>query len=528
MPQQYDVIVVGGGHNGLVAAAYLAKRRLKVLMLERRDIVGGACVTEEPFPGYKVSTVSYVCSMLMPQIIQELKLKEFGFGIHPLEATFIPFPNGKHLFLWGDAHKSAQEIEKFSSRDAKAYLELVQFLARVTKFIEPLLLKPPPSLTSNSLTNLANLIRLGIRFRRQKEEDIFQEIKMMTMSIKDFLDERFESEEVKAALAADALIGAYAGPTTPGSAYLMVHYSLGAGEWGYVKGGMGGITQALAQAAQQLGATIRTGAEVEHIIVKNGTAKGVVLTNGEEIMAKVIVSNADPKRTFLKLVGHQHLDENFGQEVKNIKMRDNAVRINCALSELPDFKAYLGEQPGPQYKGRFRIVPSIEYIEKAWDEAKYGRPSPKPFLSCSIPTMVEPNLAPPGKHILNIIAQYAPYHLKGTTWDKIRDDFADRVIDTLAEYAPNVKSAIINRQVLTPLDFEERYYLTEGTIFHGEMSLDRLFFMRPVPSWANYRTPINNLYLCGSGTHPGGGIMGAPGYNAAHRIIKDWQWRRLK
>jgi len=464
--------------------------------------------------------------MFLPQIVQELKLKEFGFEIYPVESTFIPFPDGKYLFLWSDARKSAQEIERFSLRDAKAYLELVQFLTRVAKFLEPLLLKPPPSLTSNSLTNLTNLLHLAVSFRRQK--DIFQEIKMMTMSIKDFLDERFESEEVKAALAVEALLGAYGGPMTPGSAYLMVHYSLGAGEWGYVKGGMGAITQALAQSAQRLGATIRTGTEVEHIVVRNGTAKGVVLTNGEEIMAKVIVSNADPKRTFLKLVGHQHLDENFGHEVKNIKMRDNAVRINCALSELPDFKAYLGEQPGPQYKGRFRIVPSMEYIEKAWDDAKYGRPSQEPFLSCSIPTMVEPKLAPPGKHILNIIAHYAPYHLKGTTWDKIRDDFADRVIDTLAEYAPNVKSAIIARQVLTPLDFEERYYLTEGTIFHGEMNLDQLFFMRPVPGWANYRTPINNLYLCGSGTHPGGGVMGAPGYNAAHRIIKDWKWRRLK
>ncbi|MBA7628584.1 Phytoene desaturase (lycopene-forming) [subsurface metagenome] len=526
MPQQYDVIIVGGGHNGLVAAAYLAKQRLKVLVLEGRDIVGGACVTEELFPGYKVSTVSYVCSMFQPRITQELKLKEFGFEIYPIEATFIPFPNGKHLFLWNDAQKAAQEIERFSPRDAKAYLEFVQFLDRVAKFMDPLLLKPPPSLTSNSLTNLANLLRLAIRFRRQK--DILQEIRMLTMSIKDFLDERFESEEVKAALAAEALIGSYGGPMTPGSAYIMVHYSLGAGEWGYVKGGMGTIPQALAQAAQQFGATIRTGAEVEHIIIKNGTAKGVVLTNGEEIMAKVIASNADPKRTFLKLVKHQHLDENFRQEIKNIKMRDNAIRINCALSELPDFKAYLGEQPGTHYNGRFRIIPSMEYVEKAWDDAKYGRPSQKPFLSCSIPTMVEPKLAPAGKHILNIIAQYAPYQLKGTTWDKIRDDFADRVIDTLAEYAPNVKSAIIAREVLTPFDFEERYYLTEGTIFHGEMSLDRLFFLRPVPGWANYRTPIDNLYLCGSGAHPGGGVMGAPGYNAAHKIIKDWKWRRLK
>ncbi len=523
----YDALVIGGGHNGLVAAAYLARAGRRVLVLERRPVLGGACVTEEVFPGYKVSTAAYLCSLFRQRIVDELRLADFGYHVYPKDpAYFSPFPDGRYLFLWQDRKRSLEEIARFSERDARRYPEYEDLLGRLADFVEPLLLTAPPNLHTRSPRELWGLAGLALRALRLNSRELATFIKIMTASVRDFLDEWFESEELKTALATDGVIGTNAGPYSPGTAYVLFHHSMGGvggvrGLWGFVRGGMGGIAAALAAAARSHGAEIKTGAEVERILVKDGRALGVVLAGGEEVRARAVLSNADPKRTFLKLVGREHLDEDFAREIERIKMQGCSLKINLALGELPDFKAYPGAKLGPQHRGTIHICPSLDYIERAWDDAKFGRPSANPMLEITIPTAYEPELAPPGKHIMNIFVQYAPYRLSRGSWRELRDEYADRIIDLLSEYVPNIKSAIIHRQVLTPLDLEETFGLTGGNIFHGEMSLDQLFFMRPRPGWARYRTPIAGLYLCGAGAHPGGGVMGAAGYNAAREVLRS-------
>ncbi|HEY3249439.1 MAG TPA: NAD(P)/FAD-dependent oxidoreductase [bacterium] len=546
----YDAIVVGAGHNGLVTAAYLARAGQRVLVLERRDIVGGACVTEEVWPGYRVSTAAYLCGLLQPKIIRDLDLVRFGYEILPKDpAFFSPFPDGRALFVWRDDAQTAAEIARFSSRDAERYAAYEGMLARLASFIEPWLLATPPDVLARRWTDLAGLGRLALRAMRLPPRDLVQGIRLTTQSARDFLDGWFESEGLKSALATDGVIGAPGGPSTPGTAYVLFHHCMGraagkAGLWGFVRGGMGAITDALAASARAAGAEIRTASAVDHVRVLGGRATGVVLAGGEEIAASIVASNADPWRTFLDLVPADHLDPEFRRDVRAIPMAGVAMKINFALDGLPDFTAAPGTRPGPQHRGTIHIGPSMDYIDRAWDDARVGHPSREPFIELTIPTLYDPALAPPGKHLMSAFVQYTPYALApnqpawhsvrqrqsdspvgsglAVTWDMIKDWYADVVVETIARYAPNIREIIAHRQVLTPLDLERDFGLSRGDIFHGAMTPDRLFFMRPVPGWAQYRTPVRGLYLCGSGAHPGGGVMGAPGHNAAREILRDF------
>ena len=531
MSNPSDVLIIGGGHNGLVTAGYLARAGLKVMVLERRAVLGGACVTEEVWPGFRVSTLSYLCSLLQPRIIEDLELKRFGYHIYPKDPSFFTaFPDGRHIFFWQEMKKTVDEIARFSRRDAEAYPKYEEDLAHLAEWVESILLETPPNIIGRKLKDLTSLGRLGLRALKLGDEGLVRMVKVMTESVRDFLDERFESDEIKTTLATDGVIGTNGGPATPGTAYILLHHVMGGaagprGLWGFIRGGMGAISAALAESAKAKGATIRTEAEVDHILVKDGRACGVALKSGEEIPAKIVVSNADPKRTFLKLVEAQHLEPDFRHSIDSFRVEGCSVKINLALDGLPDFKAFpnrSNKEINLPHKTTMHVCPSMDYIDRGWEDAKQGRPSANPMLECTIPTAYDDSIAPPGKHIMCIFAQYAPYSLKDAAWDQaMKDRFADRCIDALADYAPNIREIILHRQVISPLDLEQEYGLTGGNIFHGEMDLDQLFFMRPVAGWAKYRTPIRNLYLCGSGTHPGGGVMGAPGYNAAREILRD-------
>jgi phytoene dehydrogenase-like protein len=395
-----------------------------------------------------------------------------------------------------------------------------------------LLLTTPPNIIRRKLTDLMGLGRLGLEALRFSDPDIVHLVKIMTQSVRAYLDERFESEEIKATLATDGVIGTNGGPSTPGTAYIMLHHVMGGatgvrGLWGFVRGGMGAISEAISRSAQSRGAAIRSNAAVARILVRNGRAYGVALANGEEIHARAVISNADPKVTFLNLIDPKEVEEDFRRDIEKMRMHGCSFKINLALDSLPDFKAYPGSALGPQHKATMHICPSMDYVDRGWEDAKAGRPSDRPLLEITIPTAYDDSIAPPGKHIMCIFAQYAPYTLRDGDWDSMKESFADRCIDTLAEYAPNISDSIIHRQAISPLDLERDYSLTGGNIFHGDMTVDQLFFMRPVAGWARYRTPIDGLYMCGSGTHPGGGVMGASGYNAAREMLSDWRGRKL-
>jgi phytoene dehydrogenase-like protein len=534
MPQTYDAIIVGAGHNGLVTAGYLARAGLKTLVVESRPVVGGACVTEEVFPGYKVSTTSYLCSLLQEKVIKDLQLEKFGYQVYPKNpAFFSPFPDGRYLIMWSEVQKTSDEIRKFSARDAEAYPRYEEFIDRLARFVEPLLLETPPDIAGRKLDDWHKLASLGRRLMKMPAEELVGHLRILTQSVKDFLDPWFESEALKVVLATDGVIGTNGGPYTPGTAYVLFHHCMGGvggkrGLWGFVRGGMGGITQALAASARSRGAEVRTGAPVARVLVKNDRATGVALASGEEITAKLVVSNADPKRTFLKLVGEQNLESDFTAAVRALKMEGCSMKINLALDGLPNFTCLPTSRGvvGAQHKTTIHICPTLDYIERAYDESKYGRPSERPMLEITIPTTYDDSLAPEGKHLMNIFLQYTPYSLSpevAPSWHALKESYADRVMEMIEEYAPGFKNLILHRHIVTPLDLEEEYGMTGGNIFHGEMSVDQLFFLRPVPGWAKYRTPLRGLYLCGSGTHPGGGVMGAPGFNAAREILKDWK-----
>jgi phytoene dehydrogenase-like protein len=526
MPDRYDAIVIGAGHNGLVTAAYLARAGLRVLVLERREIVGGACVTEELWPGFKVSTAAYVCSLFRPEIIRDLELKHHGFELLPRNpSSFTPFPDGRYLLMGPDAELNRREVSKFSPRDAEALPRYESMLERIAEFMEPILLQTPPDPWSGRLRDLWQLGKMAWQFRKLGKDGPAA-IEVLSGAIRPILDRWFESEELKATLATDALIGAMAAPSMPGTAFVLFHHVMGEcngvrGVWGYVRGGMGGLTQALAGAARRHGADIRTGASVAQIAIRDGRATGVILEDGAELAAARVVSNADANVTFLKLVDEKELPAEFANAVRKIDYTSPALKINIALSELPDFTALPGRDALPHHRGTIHIAPSMDYMERAYDDAKYGKPSQSPILECTIPSTVDPTVAPPGRHVMSMFVQYAPTTLREANWDEVKESFADRCFDLLAEYAPNIRRAVVDRQVLSPLDIERRFGLTGGNIFQGAMTLNQLFFLRPVPGYANYRTPIRGLYLCGAATHPGGGVMGACGFNAAREILRD-------
>jgi phytoene dehydrogenase-like protein len=526
MGQHYDVIVIGGGHNGLVNAAYLAKAGKKVVVLERRHVLGGAAVTEEIIPGFLFSECSYVVSLLRPEIIRELDLPRHGLEILPLDGTFSPMPSGDYLWRMNDHAKSIRDIRRHSRLDAEAYDEFSKMMTPMCRFVKPMLSMVPPDPTTLNPKDLKQLHFLLQRFRELSSDERYTLVQLMTMSSADFLDQWFETDVLKATMSASGIIGTFLGIRSPGTAYVLLHHYMGEIDgafrsWGFSRGGTGAISNAIADAAREAGVEIRTKAPVGKILTKNGRVCGVALQDGEELSANVVSSSVDPHLTFEKFLEPSELPADFLEGVRRYKFRGSSGKVNLALDAPPNFKCFPG--PGAHLRGAISISPSMEYMERAYDDAKYGHYSRKPYVDMVIPSLTDPSVAPPGKHVLSCFVQYAPYKLAEGNWDDQKEVFGDNVINTIAEYAPNIKDIIIGRQILTPLDLEREFGLTQGNIFQGELSLEQLFFLRPVAGWAYYRTPIRNLYMCGSATHPGGGIMGANGRIASQVILKEWK-----
>ena len=524
--KSYDAIIVGGGHNGLVCAAYLAKAGRKVLVLEKRHVLGGAAVSEEIFPGFTYSVCSYVVSLLRPWIIRDLNLVEHGYQTIPLECSFSPYPDGRSLCRWSDADETRREISRFSTRDAEIYGTYGTTMARLAAFAKPIIDAPAPNPASFNPRELFEMLRLGKNLRDLPADLLEQELGLMTMSAVDFLDAWFESDQLKAPMACSGIIGTFQGVRSPGTAYVLLHHYMGEIDgafrsWGFTRGGTGGVSNAIASSARSFGAEIRTSAGVDHMIVERGKCRGVVLQDGEEIRARTVVSGLDPRLTFMGLIGEEFLPTEFVSELKRFRFRGSSGKVNLALDRIPEFACRPGDSS--HLRGDIAIAPSIEYLERAYDEAKYGKFSRRPYINVVIPSLVDSTLAPPGKHVMSCFVQYAPYDLEGGAdkWPEQREAFGDTVIDTLEEYIPDIREIILHRQVLTPWDLEQEFGLTEGNIFHGELSLEQLAFLRPVSGWAQYKTPIDSLWMCGSGTHPGGGIMGAPGALAASAMLKS-------
>jgi len=523
----YDVIVIGGGHNGLTNAAYLAKAGKKVVVLERRHVLGGAAVTEEIIPGFLFSECSYVVSLLRPEIIRDLDLPRHGLEILPLDGTFTPMPNGDYLWRMNDHGRTVREIRRHSRVDAEAYEEFSKMMTPMCRFVKPILSMIPPDPTTLRLKDLRQLHFLMQRFRDLSSDERYTLIQLMTMSAADFLDQWFETDVLKATMSASGIIGTFLGIRSPGTAYVLLHHYMGEIDgafrsWGFSRGGTGAISNAIAAAAREAGVEIRTKAGVAKIIVKNGRACGVALQSGEELSANVVSSSVDPHLTFEKFLEPNELPGEFLEDVKRYKYRGSSGKVNLALDGLPEFNCLPGD--GAHLRGALSISPSVEYMERAYDDAKYGKFSRRPYIDMVIPSLTDPSVAPPGKHVMSCFVQYAPYKLAEGTWDdQQREAFGDNVIDTISEHIPNIRKIIVGRQVLTPLDLEREFGLTQGNIFQGELSLEQLFFLRPVPGWAYYKTPVANLYMCGSATHPGGGIMAAPGRIASQVILKEWK-----
>ena len=530
----YDAVVVGGGHNGLTAAAYLARAGLTTLVLERRDIVGGCCVTEEIAPGCRVSTTSYIASMLRPEVISDLRLGEYGLRMVPCDpAIQVPFPDGHVVPWWADRERAQAEFKKISAKDAETFVQVDDRLKKLARYLQPFFMEPPPEIDTRSMRGWTDLFRVGKTFRGISSDEVSQLISFLTGSLGEFLDHNYESEKMKTMFLANNVYGKHGGPYQPGTAIGLLFHLLSGGEhelqgfYGHVMGGMGAITQALAASGKKLGVEIRTSVPVAQIDVRDGRARGVVLEDGTEIRARIVLSNADPKRTFLKMVAASELPNEFLHSIRGIKMEGPCAKVNLVLDAEPRFT---GTSPDATALERtfYTLVPSLAFAERCYDIAKFGEIPEELWVDCVVSSNADPSLAPAGKHILTCFVQYVPYHLRQGNWDENRELLGNRVIKKIAEYAPNVPHAIVARQVLTPLDLERTYGLTEGNIFHGDLRLEQLFFMRPVSGWSQYRTPIDGLYLCGAGAHPGGGVTGAPGHNAAHQVLRDWKKGRLK
>jgi phytoene dehydrogenase-like protein len=527
----YDIIIIGAGHNGLVAACYLAKAGLKPLVLERRQVVGGIAVTEEIAPGFRCSTVTHTMGPVLPQVLNDLQLERYGLELFnpPVRLTAL-HPSNRALCIYDDPRRTAGEIEHLSAKDAKSYLEFEKCFARIGKVLSPLLTMTPPAIENPRAAEIWDLGKVGLAFRGLGKRDAFRLLRWGPMAVADLVAEWFDTELLRAAIAARGIFGAFAGPWSAGTSMGLLWQAALDGHAvapaSFVKGGMGGLTQALQKAAIAAGAEIRTLSEVERVELKDNRASAVVLKDGSEIEARAVVSSADPRTTFLRLVDPLDLDPNFIAKFRNYRSQGSAAKVNLALSGLPNFSGVSNEDGSSRLSGRTQIGPDIDYLEHAFDAAKYGDYSPQPFMDISIPSLSDSSLAPGGAHVMSIHVQFAPYNLKHGDWNSRREEFGDHVVDALAEYAPNIKSLIVGRQVITPLDLELTYGLSGGHIMHGEQSLDQFFTFRPLIGWAQYKTPIRGLYLCGAGTHPGGGVTGGPGANASREILRDF--KRLK
>ena len=519
--KKYDAIVIGGGHNGLTTAAYLGRAGKKVLVLEKRYILGGAAVTEEVFPGFKFSVCSYVVSLMKANVIRELKLPKFGLEILPLESTFTPLEDD-YLLRTADSDQTYREIARHSLRDAEAYTRFGPLMGQIGMAVRPILETIAPNAIRPSISDLFNTKKLLDHVKTLSSEQFEYLTKLMTMSSADFLDEWFEFEPLKATMSASGIIGTFMGPRSPGSAYVMLHHYMGDIDgafraWGFQRGGTGEVSMAIARSAEHFGVEIKTEAAVNNVIIKNNKAVGVALDNGDEFHSDIVISGLDPKQTFLNLVNENELPSEFVRDIKNFRIRGSSGKVNLALDGLPNFTCLPGD--GHHLRGAMSISPSYDYLENAYDDAKYGNFSKKPFMDVILPSVLDPEMAPPGKHVMSCFVQYAPYNINGGWNDQKREAFGDAVINALAEYAPNIKDIILHRQVLTPSDLESTFGLTEGNIFHGELTIQQLFSLRPAVRWADYTTPIRNYFQCGSGTHPGGGITGSPGEMAAKKIL---------
>jgi phytoene dehydrogenase-like protein len=525
----WDVIVVGAGHNGLTAGALLARAGLATLVVERRDVVGGCCVTEEIAPDCRASTTSYIASMLRPEVIRDLDLPSFGLRMVPCDPFLqVPFSDGRIIRWWADRERVAEEIKTFSARDARTFLRVDAQLKKLARYLQPFFLEPPPQVGAQGLGGVLELLRVAKRFRSITADEIGQFVSFLTGSLGEFLDRNYKSEQVKTMFLANNVYGKHGGPYQPGTSLGLLFHLLSGGEHelqgfnGHVIGGMGAISNALASAARKRGVEIRTSATVARINVRNGRAEGVTLDDGAEIKSRFVLSNSDPKRTFLGLLDSSNLPEEFREKIRGIKMAGPCAKVNMVLSEEPRFTATLAGTP-PQERSLYTLVRSLDFAERCYDIAKFGEIPEELWVDCVVASNVDDTLAPKGKHIMTCFVQYVPFRLAEGTWDQNRELLANRVIKKIAEFAPNVPGAISTVQVITPLDLERTYGLTEGNIFHGDLNLEQLFFMRPVPGWAQYRTPVDGLYLCGAGAHPGGGVTGAPGHNAAKQVLRDYR-----
>ena len=528
---KYDAIVIGAGHNGLTNAAYLAKSGLKVLVVEKNDYIGGASVSRVLHEGWTYSNCSYVCSLLRPEIFRDLNLQKYGLQVLPYGGSVNFMQNGDIYGGYSDEDLLRREMGRFSKRDADAYVRFARDVSRQCRFIKPMLMRTPPDPTSFKPKDLGELIYLFKRLYSLGEQTIYDTIRFYTMSVAEYLEEYFETDIVKATLSGSGIIGTGLGPYSPGTAYVLLHHYMGEvdgsiGSWGFARGGMGSIANALADAFKDHDGELLTDAEVSQIIVKRGRAKGVVLSNGDEYYAKNIVSNLDVKRTYQKLFDPKDLSEKILKQVDNFKIRGSSGKLNIALDGIPEFPA-LGKN-NPLMYADMHFIDSLERMERAYDDWKNGRWSRDPYTDVLIPTMTDPTMSPPGKHYMSVFVQYAPAKLATGAWtDKDRDAFGSTVIDQIAEYSPNFKDLIVHVEVRTPQDIENEIGLTQGNIFQGELTMDQMFFNRPFPGYAQFRGPVKGFYMCGSSTHPGGGVMAAPGANAAREMLFDLKRKNI-